>query len=276
MKILVIGANGFLGRNITQQCLQKNWQVDCAIHINDTHIPQNCKKLYIKDLETFDDNYDVIFLVASEIPYNAINETSEALFQTNLILPLKVVEKYRNARIIFSSSVSVLGNQNSIISENSDIKCSNLYAYTKLSGEIAMKFHQSAVCIRYSSIYGKGMNTHTFIPKIIEAAKTTKSVTLWGTGMRAQDYIHVKDAAKLAICAAISKQTGVYLGVSGKSVSNLDIAKDIQRLLPETKINFKGEDYSPSYHYNNSLTTQTFNFQPDYELVKGLKEMIYE
>lgn len=270
MKVAIIGANGFLGKNLVTECINKNWDVTCIYNKSWNNIPSNLNKISILQFLKTKDSFEIIFLVAAKIDQLSI----EALIKSNFELPLKVAKKYKNTRIVFSSSVSAYGTHKSFISENSPFNNPNAYGISKIMGEFALGINTNHSIVRFSSIYGKGMNQSTFIPKIIDQAKKTGRITIFGDGSRLQDYIYIKDAVRILIETGVNKKTGIFLGVYGKSYSNLKMSKIVSRQLNNPRIIFKNRDINPSFKYDNSWTLETLKLKPDFSPEEGIKEML--
>lgn len=274
MKILVLGANGFLGRHLVRKSLNRDWVIDCVYHKDKSYIPSMCRSFTLDELIEQNNNYDLIFLFASFIPYEKSDSINESLIDSNIVLPLKLIKKFPETKIIFSSSASVYGIHRTIISENSSFNNPNLYGLSKISAETILKLHSNYQIIRFSSIYGEGMNQNTFIPQIIQSATNDKKITVFGDGSRLQDYLYIDDAVAYCFKAAEQNTSGVYLGINGKSYSNKEVAKIIQELIPDCKIQYKDKDYNPSFIYENSLTKQLLQFTPSVNLEDGLRKVI--
>lgn len=274
MKVLVIGANGFLGRNLVKRCLFMAWNVTCVYHNNYDLIPKGCKKYSYDELKTINNSFDVVFLLAASIPYKHFNHPSVELLQSNILLSLETMKKFTNSKLIFSSSASVYGNHEEVITESSGYNNPSFYGLTKLAGETIVQFHEHYQIIRFSSLYGTGMNPSTFLPTIIDDAKFKKLMTIHGEGTRYQDYLHVDDAVGYLVSAATCNISGIYLGVNGVSCSNIEVAECIRKYVKNCSIQNVGNDDSPSFRYNNDITKNILKFTPKISLEKGIEEFI--
>lgn len=273
MKALIIGANGFLGRFILSACLTRGWHVDAMYHRARNFIPATCSAFPVTALDNYSNDYDVVFLVAAIIPYGSFDSADVALIDTNVKLVLATVAKFPQAKIVFASSVSVYGTPVNPLTECSPFTCPNAYGLSKLAGEFIVSQHSRYAIIRFSSLYGLGMNRNTFVPAIIRQARETGVITLYGDGSRKQDYLHVADAAELALAAALHEGSGVYLGVCGESVTNMEVAQAVQSCFPTSRIVFTGIDTSHSFIYDNSLTMYALGYWPRYSLTAEIKEL---
>lgn len=262
MKELIIGINGFLGRNIATLLAQKNRTFDGIFHKNTEQIPKGFAKIYaIDDILALKNDYNTVYLCSSFIPYSNFDTPNKQFITANIGLVSVVTNHFWNSKIIFASSVSVYGS-NTFTNEKGVFDNPNLYGLSKIAGESIIKNLPNYAIIRFSSLYGEGMADKTFLPKIIQQATQNQKIVIYGDGSRQQDYFHIEDAANLCIKAAISRENNVFLGVQGNSISNLQVAKYIQEQLPNVEIEYKGEDNSPSFQYNNDFTKQKLDFIP--------------
>lgn len=274
MNVLIVGANGFLGRNLIQKCLFKNWNVTCVYHSQHDHIPPICKRYSYNQIDKIKSKYDTVFLIAAVIPYGNFDRPTQQLFQANIKLPLLVATKFSESKVVFSSSCSVYGVHGTEVSEFSSFNNPSLYGLTKISAESIVRFHQNYQIVRYPSLYGQGMNQTTFLPTIVREAKKLKRITLFGNGSRFQNYLHVHDAVEYLLAAAARTESGVYLGVDYKSYSNVEVAKIVKRYVPDCSIRLVGKDESPSYRYNNTLSQKLLKYKPCILLENGIQDVM--
>lgn len=274
MKVLVVGSNGFLGRNLAKKCIQEGWDVTCSYHRKSEHIPSQCQVLHISEVLKQSKPYDVVFLLAAFIPYRDPAKADKRLIDTNVKLPMKVIEKFKKSKIVFSSSVSVYGEHKSVIFESSSYNNPSTYGLSKLIGEFLLRFHPNYQIFRFSSLYGKGMYKGTFLSRAIQQAKNDKTITLYGDGSRLQDYLYIDDAVGYCLASLKREESGLYLGVNGRSYSNTEVARTIQKFIPECKLKYTGVDKSPSFIYDNSLTKRLLRFNPKFTLEEGIRAML--
>lgn len=269
MKALIIGANGFLGRHICHAFLNNSWKVEGVYHANKDMIPGQAKIHHVSGLENLPRNYDVVFLTVG----NFTSSISE-LLETNVVLTKKVIKRFVNSKIIFISSTTVYGLHKNKINISSPFNQPGSYGWSKLAGEFITQTHKNASIIRFTTLYGPGMNDNLFIPIIIEQARKEKVIKILGDGKRKQDYFFVKDAASMCFRVALHKKAGVYLGASGKSFSNNQIARIVTSYFPETDIIYTGKDEHPSFAFDILETKNELGFSPVYSLKKGVEEMV--
>jgi len=277
-KILIIGANGFLGNCLSKKCVDLGWSVDGVIHKSSDNLAAGINEVVpvtsISKLNT--NKYDYVFNVAAFIPYGAYNTPDKHILETNIELVLTINKNFPAAKVIFASSVAAYGTARGVTNEKTECISSDIYGLSKLCGELITKHQTNYAIVRFSSLYGKGMYQDTFIPRMINDAKNKKMITLFGDGERKQNYLHVQDAAGYCINAALYGSNDVYLGVSSSSYKNIEIAGIVATNTNNSSITYTGFDDSPSFVYDNKHTQDVLKYTPAISIENGLKELINE
>ena len=275
-KVLIIGINSFLGKAIFNYA-KEEFDISAVYHRNTENIPDGLELVQANDMEQLKGRqFQYIFLVSSYIPLNGIEVDDQKLIDANIQLPKTVCKLFPSARVLFCSSVSVYERSiwDKVISVSSTIPApQSRYAISKLWGEQIIAGHPSYAIIRISSMYGIGMKSTTFIPRIIESACSTGEINLLGNGERLQNYIHVNDVAQIAIRSVKSRKNLLLHAVGHQSYSNKQIAEKIATIT-SCQVTYSGTDNTPSYHYDNNQTIiklGAFNYK---NIDEGLKELI--
>lgn len=273
MKILITGIYGFLGSHLAKKLSEKNTVLGLYNTPKTTFLEKNIK--CFNQLDLIDEIPDVVIMCHAAVSSGGINVDKARLFESNVAFTKQVVEKFPTAKTIYISSVSVYGNHNGVIYEDTALSPETDYAVSKLSGEKEVNQNPNSSSIRFSSLYGNGMKENTLIPNYCNQALESKSIQVWGNGGRFQNYIHVDDATNLIekVIEYNSKINFPILGVSSKEYSNDEVAKIISGLT-HSKINYINQDPSLSFHYNNELTQKVLNWHPEIELKDGLKHYL--
>lgn len=219
---------------------------------------------------------DVVFIISAFIPDNINSfEDNQNLYNVNVDFIKKISSHFKDSKLIYASSVSVYDNfQGNIIKEDSTLNPTSPYAISKLWGETIIKQASKYSIIRISSLIGKGLKETTFVPMIISSALKSGTITLFGRGVREQNYINFTEAGKMFIKASELSANSTYLAVSNKSVSNKEIAESIKMILPKISIIYKGDDDSLSYKYDASKTYSSLNYTPSITIEESINEII--
>lgn len=219
-KVLVLGANGFIGQNICHQLLAEgNFVIaadkaDSSLHsffsqYNKFNVVQEDFSALIKGVDA------VIYLVSTLLPQPS-NEQVERDVLENLIPVIHLLEAMKESasckKIIFASSGgTIYGNYDNHIDECSllDPKCS--YGIMKLTVEKYLSLYSDlyslqTLSLRLSNPYGPGQNINRpqgavgiFLHKMLQEAP----LQIWGDGSVVRDYVYIDDVAA-AFSAALN------------------------------------------------------------------------
>jgi nucleoside-diphosphate-sugar epimerase len=273
MIVLITGIYGFLGSRLAEKLANKH-RVIGLYNKNIKSLASSNITVY-NNLEQIDIIPDVIVLCHAAVSSGSHDEESDMLFNVNVNFTEKVINKFPYAKLIYISSVSIFGNDGSVIIENSAGQPQTPYVQSKLAGEKLVMQNPRNFVIRLSSLYGKGMKENTLIPNYCNQALQTKTIQVWGNGGRYQNYIYIEDAIGLIEKAIACKSATGFplLGVADKEYTNAEVA-GIVAGLTDASIEYTGEDNSSSVHYNNALTQNTLGWSTTTNLTDGLEEYI--
>lgn len=272
--VAIIGANSILSQAIYFR-LKEKYNIYQIFNKNTYRVKENTNLL---NLETFQSKLweiDYIFFISAIIDYRETLENVRNTFETNVYLLKNISQNYPKARIIHASSVSLFKEMNGIINEKTEIELLSSYQISKYWGEQIVNQHSGGgVNIRLSSLFGPEMNIKTFLPYVIKSAIENKKIVLFGDGSRMQNYIAAEEAA-IYFCAAMDTPTEFpALAVNKKSYSNLEIGEMIQKILKDVEIEFKGEDASGGFTYNNELTRTKLGIYPETDINQQIQDTI--
>lgn len=230
MRVLITGANGFLGSTLFNQ-LQKT---------NHTILPFVRKKKSANDIECNVGNAsnllnalneyqpDVIINCAAKVDFSG--NSMQEQYNVNALAPAIHASwcESNNAHLIQISSSIVNGNTATIFSNDSIELPINHYGETKLLADRAIRLSQcSHTIVRFGGIFGEGGPSHLGINNAINQSKEGNVPTIIGKGEAVRNYIHVQDAAKLLIHCLENKIIGTHYAGSQQSIFIAQMIKDI-------------------------------------------------
>ena len=246
MRLLVTGANGFLGRAL-MPLIPPTWDV-----VGLTRAPGDvdaCPRTYhaVEALLAKEAHFDLVLHLAAQIGVPA--EGPQGYLRSNVELPSLLVRTFPDARHVLASTVSVFApveGRPATIGTPPDP--STAYGVSKLAGEYVVRLAASHAVIRFSSLLGAGMPAETFVPRILSDARRHGRITLFGSGERLQNYLDVRDAAGMCLRALQMASNFVTFGVGSKSWTNRAVADLIAERLG-AQVDLQGLDASLSCVY---------------------------
>jgi len=150
-----------------------------------------------------------------------------------------------DVRLIFPSTTSVYGSQESVVDETcTDLKPQSPYATSKLKAEQYLAQMQGTglkfVTLRLGTIFGWsiGMRFHTAVNKFIWQAVNGKEITVWKTAWeQKRPYLDLADCVR-AMRMVIEQDLfdGEMYNVVTKNYTVKDVVETIQTFVPSLKV----------------------------------------
>lgn len=304
-KVLVTGADGFIGSHLTEMLLEQGYQVKALSYYNsfnywgwldgvkhpnmevitgDVRDPHFCKHI-TKDI-------DIIFHLAAliAIPYSYV--APDSYVNTNVKGTLNICQAAKEngvKRVLVTSTSEVYGTAQYVpIDEKHPKQAQSPYSATKIGADaMAMSFYNAfelpVVIVRPFNTYGPRQSARAIIPTIIsQIANGMKEIKL-GDLTPTRDFNFVKDTCKgfieLSNCdEAIGQEVNVAsnfeismrdtLELIAKIMrSNVTFTEDAQRLRPKNSEVFR-------LWGDNAKIKRLTGFTPTYNIETGLRETI--
>lgn len=264
MKILITGANGFIGKYVID-ILNKNYNNLEIIALSSKKI--NGITTLLHNNYSFEKDYfckeghsdiEILLHMGSYTPKN-VKEVDDIEYCSSNILNTKklLLSNLPNLRkIIFTSAIDVYGINDDKINENSAINPISLYGYSKLFCEkmitqYCLNKNIVSQILRVGHTYGAGEEKYKkLIPTILQRISKNEEITVYGDGSETRSYMFVKDVA-ISICNALflDESFGVINVVSEDAKSINDILGIIMSVSNRKVI----INYVPSEKKNRNL-----------------------
>ena len=306
MRVLVTGADGFIGSHLVEMLLIKGYEVTALSQYNSFNYwgwledIKSVKKVQIitgdvRDphfCKTIAKNVDAIFHLAALIAIPFSYDAPDSYLDTNAKGTLNICQAARengNIRVINTSTSEVYGTAQYVpIDENHPLQPQSPYSASKIAADaMAMSFFNAfdlpVTIARPFNTYGPRQSARAVIPSIItQIASGVKKLKL-GDLTPTRDFNYVEDTCRGMIAILESENTiGEIINVGSnyeisieetlniiKSLmgSDLKFSSDINRIRPE-----KSEVYR-LFCDNSKIKTLT-KFNPQVTIQDGLQKTI--
>jgi len=295
MKSLVTGGAGFIGSHIVDKLLELGHEV---VVIDNESAESNGEfywndkaqnyKYDICDYEKTKELYngvDYVFHLAAEARIQPAIKNPLLAVKTNVLGTATVLQCSRESgvkKVIYSSSSSGYGHNETPNNENQLDDCLNPYSVSKISGEklcsmYTKLFGLKTIMFRYFNVYGERQPLKGQYAPVVGIFLRQRSegnpLTIIGDGEQRRDFTHVSDVVDANILAATVDVEDYYYGQlynvgPGKNYSINEIANVISdnQINIEPRIGEARETLA-----NNSKIKSVFGWYPKVNLIDWIK-----
>ena len=276
-KVLVTGANGFIGKSLTLALETRNFTVLKLLNTSGGV----CSSDYIS---SFPKVKYVIHLAGMHFVPDSWKSPSD-FYSVNVVGTQNIIDfcLKHDAKLIFASTF-VYGPPKSLpVSEKHPINCVTPYALSKYLAEEIITFNQThrGLCsniLRLFNVYGPNQKGNYLIPSLISQAKSAKNFTV-NTLAPKRDYVFVDDVVEAFVAAALSERHGsiynIGSGVSYSVKEIIDIIKfETGVTIPTTTTGLSRPNEVMDVVSDNRLAVNDLGWRPSTTIEEGLAKMI--
>lgn len=246
-RILIIGANGYIGRHLTMLLCHPGIDLTaCDIHPCSKLPPESTgryRQLDITEPEATseaDVDVDYIFLMAGLTgTKKTFNEYADFI-TVNEIGLLNILSRMREtgsrARLVFPSSRLVYkGMKGQKLVEGSEKDFKSIYAVNKYAAERYLEMYRQYFGIHYSIFrvcvpYGNSLDRYSYgtIGFFLEKARKGENIVLFGDGSLMRTFTHVDDICRIIVeAAALESTLDDVFNIGGEAMSLVQAASQI-------------------------------------------------
>lgn len=243
MNVIITGANGFVGKNLSKSLAKKHKLFLASRHVenHDSYYLDLNDKDSVKEFIDLlgSEEIDVLIHTAGKLVSSGMTFDEQMdVFYENIAITRSVVEivnKLKIKRLINFSSMAVYPNENGVYSEMSEIRmsCNSecLYGLSKFCAENIFEYMLGEFCqvinLRLAQIYGEGMREDRIIPIMRDSIIKHNRVEVYGNGERISNFIHISEVCKIIQRILVYPDiSGVY-NIGDKNISYLQLAEQL-------------------------------------------------
>lgn len=305
-KVLVTGANGFVGSWVTRELASRGAKATALIRdtipnsnltLSGTDRKINIVRGSLTDYKVIErafNEYEIeaCFHLAAQAIVGVANRSPISTFESNIAGTWNILEACRTSRhfdsIIVASSDKAYGDQEKLpYTEESPLLGTYPYDASKACADIITKSYNKTYGLktataRCANIYGGGdLNTTRLVPDMMLSLLQNKELVIRSDGKMERDYIYVKDAASAYITLGEKLAEGKVSGEAfnfgtGKPVTVMELVNGIIKASgkKDAKIKVLGEArYEIKKQYLDSeKARKILGWKPRYSLEQGLRE----
>ncbi|MCK4553851.1 NAD(P)-dependent oxidoreductase [Candidatus Parcubacteria bacterium] len=282
-RILICGGAGYIGGCLTDLLMQKKYNVtvyDSLIY--ETRFMKNVSFIFgdIRDKEKLSkiiNDFDIIIWLAALVGDGACVQNPIVTTDINLTSLQWLVRNYKG-KIIFASTCSVYGINNDVLDEYAPMNPLSHYAETKVIAEKEIiENNDNYLIFRLGTLYGIGdrysrLRLDLVVNVLTKRATVGEILNVFGGGQW-RPLLHVKDVARAMAFSIENKINGLF-NLSDKNYKICDIAEDIKKVIPDSKLNFENINFEDLRNYKvSSEKFKSLGWRPKYTLEYGIREI---
>lgn len=303
MKVLVTGADGFIGSHLVELLMQKGYAVKAFCNYNslgscgwiDTFSVDMRNEVEIVHGDIRDsqfvresmNNCNTIFHLAALISIPHSYKSAQSYVETNIGGTLNVLRAAADlgiSRLVHTSTSETYGTAQFVpITEAHPLVAQSPYAASKIGADqLAISYWKSfglpVTVLRPFNTYGPRQSTRALIPTVITQLAAGQTTLKLGALSPTRDFNFVYDTCQAFIAAAESDST---IGLTLNSASNFEISvedtalqiarimnKDISIESEENRMRPQASEVKRLYG-DSSLLRQTTSWRPEYSGLDG-------
>ena len=307
-KIIVTGGLGFIGSNLIDLLIKRNFSVlnlDKVTYSSNFYnvkefskskkyrfIKCDIKDKKIKDI-LFKYKPNCIFNLAAETHVDRSIDNPESFIQSNIVGVYNLLECFKEyskknlSKLIHISTDEVYGDiLTGRSSETYPYFPSSPYAASKAASDHLVSSYVrtygiEAIVTNCSNNYGPKQHPEKLIPKLIYNILNNKPLPIYGKGKNSREWIYVKDHCEALIKIFQKGKKGEFYNIgSNKNLNNLEVCKKLLNI--SKKLNSVGKKVKISfvkdrpghdirYALNSSKIKKKLNWYPKTTFNEGIK-----
>ncbi len=286
MKILVTGGAGYVGGSLCDLLISEGHDV----RIYDSLLYED---MYLKDvdfqygdildIESLNSHFawaDAVVWLAALVgdPACALNE--QLSYKINTFSINNLVKNFEG-KIVFPSTCSVYGAQESLLNEESPVMPLSIYAQSKIQAEKIFqdKAADRTIIFRLGTLYGisdsySRMRSDLVVNTLSFKAVQDNALTVFG-GAQYRPLLHVRDVGTAVSSGLKLFEPGVY-NLHEVNLTIIEIANKIKKIAPHCVINTTETTFQDSRNYkvDGAKVRNVLKFTPSYNIDDGIKKLI--
>ena len=282
MNVLVVGGAGYVGGAVTDLLMNTRHNVrvyDKLLYEESYRKPVEFVYGDVRDGEKLNPQLrwaDAVVWLAALVGDPACALHPDVSVEINQESVKMLTENF-DGRIVFLSTCSVYGAQDSVLDENSPLKPLSVYAVTKLEAEHYLA-EKNAITFRLGTLFGVGdlfsrIRLDLVVNTLTVRAHRTGEIKVFG-GDQFRPLLHVRDAAAAIVNNLETTHTGIY-NLHRQNVRIIDLAYQVRNHFPDMVIAQTEMPFQDTRNYRVSCdkAQSVLDFKATASIDDGIEEV---
>ncbi len=282
MKVLIVGGAGYIGGALTDLLRHGKHNVrvyDALLYEEEYRKPVSFVYGDVRDRDALAANLnwaDGVVWLAALVGDAACALNSDVATEINQHTVAWLADHF-DGRILFPSTCSVYGAQDTELNETSPAKPLSVYAATKLAAE-GYLCNKNSLIFRLGTLFGVGdlysrIRLDLALNTLVVKACTLGRITVFG-GNQFRPLLHVRDAAQAILDNLETSQCGIF-NLHRQNVRIIDLAYQIRNHFPDLQIERTEMTFQDARNYrvSNQKARCQLGFNPSRSIDEGIEEI---
>ena len=307
-KIVVTGGLGFIGSNLIELLIKKNYfiiNIDKVTYSSNFYNVKEFKSLrnykfikckigdkkFIKILNKYKPS--CIFNLAAETHVDRSIDNPDNFINSNIVDVYKLLESFKKyikknkCKLIHISTDEVYGDiLKGRTTEKFPYNPSSPYAASKAASDhlvnsFVRTYKIPAIVTNCSNNYGPKQHPEKLIPKLIFNILNNRYLPIYGKGLNSREWIYVKDHCEALYKIYLNGRIGSFYNIgSNKNLTNIQVTKELLKIAKKTikigkkvKIKFITDrpGHDKRYALNSKKIIEELKWKPKTNFNEGIK-----
>ena len=307
-KIIVTGGLGFIGSNLIELLIKKNYfiiNIDKVTYSSNFYNVKEFKSLrnykfikckigdkkFLKILNKYKPS--CIFNLAAETHVDRSIDNPDNFINSNIVDVYKLLESFKKyikknkCKLIHISTDEVYGDiLKGRTTEKFPYNPSSPYAASKAASDhlvnsFVRTYKIPAIVTNCSNNYGPKQHPEKLIPKLIFNILNNRYLPIYGKGLNSREWIYVKDHCEALYKIYLNGRIGSFYNIgSNKNLTNIQVTKELLKIAKKTikigkkvKIKFITDrpGHDKRYALNSKKIIEELKWKPKTNFNEGIK-----
>ena len=290
-KILVTGAAGFIGRQLSDSLISNDFDIIELDDLSTKPLVAPKENLFIMKVQDVNSDFLIEHNIVSIVHLAAKKNVKDSFFNMDYSTEnFDMTHKLLNAsaqsevkRFFLASSCEIFGYQDNTLNERSALKPHSPYAVSKVANEYLSDVYMmykdilKITSLVFFNTYGPTEGIDAVIPNFVSKASSGEPIVIEGDGNQARDFTYIDDTIQVLLNIIKSEKYFRYINIgSGKDITIKKLVSVIKSLKENIEVNHVDQrpNEIKTFVAENSIIRNNFNFSPKIDINEGIKKII--
>lgn len=282
-KILITGANGFVGQALLRRLAEAGYELyGLGMQNSLPHMRLYYTKFFVQDITcpfVIDENFEVVFHLAA-LNLTHIGQKNNKLYEAvNIEGTKNVITAVNTEKFVFMSSSHIYSSQKGKINEMASVNPRTDYAKSKLKGEIICRKYfnmQDVIIVRPVNIIGPGQPLKAAVPLFIHNAIKGIPIEVFTSRKTKLQLLYLDDVIEFFINILGKKALSGVFNLAPQGGIEMDrlVGQIITLTHSDSLVNYSNNDTPMQFDISSQKASELLQWRPQTDVLQMLKNIL--